>query len=170
MLKVGLLKELKPHEGRVMLTPEGVRVLVKNGIPVFVESETGIKCGFEDFQYEKSGASILPTMEKVFQNAEFILQILPPSPVSYELFTEQHIVLSFLNVQQNPERMKALVESKATFLSAEMIQGEDESYPLLTGMSEIAGRLAIHQAAMLLTMVWNNNYQMSILSYSRKNI
>lgn len=152
MVKVGLLKEIKPHEGRVMLTPEGVKVLVKNGITVFVESEAGIKCGFEDFQYEQSGATILPTMEKVFQKAQFILQVLPPSPVTYELFTEKHIVLSFMNIQQSSERMKALVESKATFLSAEMIQGDDEPYPLLTGMSEIAGRLAIHQAALLLTI------------------
>ncbi|MBN1408033.1 MAG: FAD-dependent oxidoreductase [Calditrichaceae bacterium] len=152
MLKVGLLKEIKPHEGRVMLTPEGVKVLVKNGIPVYVESEAGIKCGFENVQYEQSGATILPTMEKVFQTAEFVLQVLPPSPVTYELFTEKHIVLSFMNIQQSSERMKALVESKAIFLSAEMLQGEDEPYPLLTGMSEIAGRLAIHQAAMLLTV------------------
>jgi alanine dehydrogenase len=152
MLKVGILKEIKPHEGRVMLTPEGVKVLVKNGVTVFVESEAGIKCGFENVQYEQSGATILPTMEKVFQTAEFILQVLPPSPVTYELFTDKHIVLSFMNIQQSSERMKALVESKATFLSAEMLQGEEEPYPLLTGMSEIAGRLAIHQAAMLLTI------------------
>jgi alanine dehydrogenase len=91
-------------------------------------------------------------MEKVFQTAEFILQVLPPSPVTYELFNEKHIVLSFMNIQQSSERMQALVDSKATFLSAEMIQGEDEPYPLLTGMSEIAGRLAIHQAALLLTI------------------
>lgn len=152
MLKVGILKEIKPHEGRVMLTPEGVKVLVKNGVTVYVESEAGIKCGFENMQYEQSGASILPTMEKLFQSAEFILQVLPPSPVTYELFTERHIVLSFMNIQQSSERIKALVESKATFLSAEMLQGEEEPYPLLTGMSEIAGRLAIHQAAMLLTL------------------
>ncbi|MEJ2056199.1 MAG: hypothetical protein P8X42_19970, partial [Calditrichaceae bacterium] len=79
-----------------MLTPEGVKVLTKNGIPVVVESEAGIKCGFEDFQYEQNGATILPTMEKVFQNADFLLQVLPPSPVSYELFTEDHIMLSFM--------------------------------------------------------------------------
>ncbi|MEJ2542522.1 MAG: alanine dehydrogenase [Calditrichaceae bacterium] len=152
MLKVGLLKEIKPHEGRVLLTPEGVKVLVKNGVAVYVESEAGIQCGFEDVHYEQSGATILPTMEKVFQTAEFILQVLPPSPVTYELFNDKHIVLSFMNVQQSSERMKALVDSNATFLSAEMIQGEDEPYPLLTGMSEIAGRLAIHQAALLLTV------------------
>ncbi len=151
MLKVGLLKEIKPHEGRVMLTPEGVKVLVKNGVTVYVESEAGIKCGFEDVKYEQCGATILPTMEKVFQTAEFILQVLPPSPVTYELFADNHMVLSFMNIQQTPERIKALVESKAIFLSAEMIQGENDPYPLLTGMSEIAGRLAIHQAAMLLT-------------------
>ena len=67
MHKIGLLKELKQYEGRVLLTPEGVKVLVKNGIQVFVESEAGKKSNFGDVLYEKNGATILPTMEKVLQ-------------------------------------------------------------------------------------------------------
>ena len=152
MHKIGLLKELKQYEGRVLLTPEGVKVLVKNGIQVFVESEAGKKSNFDDVLYEKNGATILPTMEKVLQKASLILQVQPPSPIQYELFNEHHTVLSFQNMQQTTDRIKALLESNAVFFSIEMVQDEESNYPVLMGMSEIAGRMTIHKAAQLLTI------------------
>lgn len=152
MLKVGLLKELKQFEGRVMLTPEGVKVLVKNGIPVFVESDAGELCYFDNLQYEGAGATILPTMEKVFQKANLILQVQPPLPIEYDLLNDSHILLSFLNLIHSAERLKALLETKGTFISAELIQDESGKYPLLMAMSEIAGRMAVTEGARLLTI------------------
>lgn len=153
MLKIGLLKELKQHEGRVLLTPPGVKVLTSNGLTVFVENDAGEYCQFNDVDYERCGATIVPTMEKVMQNADLILQVQPPSPVQYEIYNESHTVLSFFNMQQSAERIKALVDSRATFLSAEMIQDGAGNYPILNGMGEIAGRMVIHKAAQLLTLV-----------------
>ncbi|HID38752.1 MAG TPA: alanine dehydrogenase [Calditrichaeota bacterium] len=153
MLKVGLLREIKAHEGRVMLTPEGVKVLVKNDIPVFIESEAGILCNYQNLDYERAGAQILPTMEKVFAKADLILQVQPPSPIEYDIITPSHIMISFLNLIHNPERFKALLKTKATFISAELIQDDNGKYPLLMGMSEIAGKYAIHVAQRLLSVV-----------------
>ncbi|MGD9898416.1 MAG: alanine dehydrogenase [Calditrichaceae bacterium] len=152
MYKVGLLKEIKQFEGRVMLSPEGVKVLIRNGIDVFVERSAGEMCGFEDIQYERVGAIILPTMEKVLQKAELIVKVQPPQPVEYELLNESHILISFLNLVHNADRLKALMDTKTTFFGAEMIQDADGKYPLLMGMSEIAGKMAIHQGANLLTI------------------
>ncbi|HHJ52860.1 MAG TPA: alanine dehydrogenase, partial [Caldithrix abyssi] len=107
MLKIGLLKDLKPGEGRVMLTPEGVKVLVKNGIEVFVETGAGELCQFDNLQYEQAGATILPTMEKIMQKCELILQISPPQPIEFELLNENHMVMSFLNLFRKGERLQA---------------------------------------------------------------
>ncbi len=154
MRKIGLLKELKPTEGRVMLTPEGVKVLIKNGAEVFVEQGAGEVSRFEDIQYERAGATILPTMEKIMQRAQILLQVSPPQPIEFELLNETHQFISFYNLLNLKEdRFRALVESGATFFSGELIQNEQGKYPLLMGMSEISGRLAIHLSAQLLSTV-----------------
>ncbi|HGY55018.1 MAG TPA: alanine dehydrogenase [Caldithrix abyssi] len=153
MLKVGLLREIKAHEGRVMLTPEGVKVLVKNGITVFVESDAGLMCNYENLEYERAGAQILPTMEKVFAKSELILQVQPPSPIEYDIITPSHILVSFLNLIHSADRLKALLKTKATFISAELIQDDNGKYPLLMGMSEIAGKISIHVAQRLLSII-----------------
>ena len=152
MLKIGLLKDLKPGEGRVMLTPEGVKVLVKNGIEVFVETGAGELCQFDNLQYEQAGATILPTMEKIMQKCELILQISPPQPIEFELLNENHMVMSFLNLFRKGERLQAILNTKATFIGIERLQNDEGNYPILYGMSEIAGRMAVFQAAQLLTI------------------
>lgn len=152
MLKVGILKEIKPYEGRVALTPEGVKVLVMNGIEVVVEHEAGNKCKFDNVQYQKAGADILPTTEKVLQAAQCIVKVQPPQPIEYELINPSHIVVSFSNFLHNPDRIKALLSTNGTFISTELIQDEQGNYPILMGMSDIAGRMAIYQAAKLLTI------------------
>lgn len=152
MLKVGVLKEIKQFEGRVMLTPEAVKVLTRNGIEVVVENGAGEACRFDDIQYERAGALILPTMEKVMDQARLLLQVQPPQPIEYELLNQDHTLISFMNIVQKPERMKALLETKATYVSVELLQDTNGRYPILMGMSAIAGRMAIYQAAQLLTI------------------
>lgn len=151
MLDIGIVKELKPYESRVMITPEGVGVLTRNGLTVYVESEAGKSCGFEDLQYERAGAIILPTMEKIFNKAQLIIQVQPPHPVQFELLTEKHILLSFMNLVHQADRLAAFLNTKSTFISAELLQDEEGKYPLLIGMSEIAGKMAVFLAAILLT-------------------
>lgn len=153
MLKVGILKEFKFNEGRVMLSPEGVKVLVKNGIEVFVEQGAGAGCHFSDLKYEQTGAKILPTMEKITQKANLLLKVTPPQPVEFELLNERHTFISFYNtLNYKPDRFAGLLDTKVAVFSAELIQDESANYPFLVGMSEIAGHLAINQAAHLLTI------------------
>lgn len=152
MLKIGVLREIKPSEGRVMLTPEGVRHLTQCGIEVLVEDNAGKNCGFSNDSYEQAGAVILPTMEKIYQKAALILHVQPPQPVEFELLDDSHISVSFLNLLHHPERLRTLLDTRASFISAELIQDENGQYPLLMAVSEIAGRMAIHQAAQLLTI------------------
>jgi len=153
MLKIGLLREIKPTEGRVMLTPEGVKVLVQNGIEVYVEHNAGELSQFDDLLYERAGAKILPAMEKVLQKAQILLHVSPPKPIEFEILNDSHINISFLNLlNTSAERLDALLETKAVFISAELLQNKKGDYPLLQGMSEITGRLAVFKAAELLTI------------------
>lgn len=151
MLNIGIVKELKPYESRVMITPEGVGVLTRNGLTVYVENGSGESCGFDDLQYERAGATILPTMEKIFSKAQLIIQVQPPHPIQFELLTENHILLSFMNLVHQADRLAALINTKSTFISAELLQDAEGKYPLLIGMSEIAGKMAVFLSAMLLT-------------------
>lgn len=153
MRKVGILKELKSTEGRVMLTPEGVKVLTRNGIEVLVEQNAGEDCGFDDIRYERAGAVILPTMEKIMDRAQLLLQVSPPLPIEFELLNESHTLISLYNMLSfKHERFQNLLETRATIFGAELIQNEEGQYPLLIGMSEIAGNLAIYKVAQLLTV------------------
>jgi len=153
MLKIGLLREIKSTETRVMLTPEGVKVLVQNGVDVFVENKAGEACRFDDLLYERAGATVLPTMEKVLQRAQILLHVSAPQPIEFEVLNESHIIFSFLNLQKTQaERLQALQETQASFISSELIQDENGAYPLLLGMSEIAGKMAVFQAAEMLSI------------------
>jgi len=136
-----------------MLSPEGVKVLVKNEIEVFVEQGAGSGCHFSDLNYEQAGAKILPTMEKITQKSDILLKVSSPQPIEFELLTENHSFISFYNIlNYKTERFEAFLDTKAALYSAELIQDETANYPFLTGMSEIAGHLAINQAAHLLTI------------------
>lgn len=151
MLEVGIVKEIKPHDKRVMITPEGVGLLVRSGLTVYVENGVGEKAGFPDLKYERAGGIILPTMEKIFEKAQLIVQVQPPHPVQFELLTENHILLSFMNLVYQGERIPAMLKTKSTFVSAELVQDDQGRYPLLSGMSEIAGKMSVSLASILLT-------------------
>ena len=139
-MKIGLIKEMKPFEHRVMLNPSAVSELGANGNEVFVESDAGKESGFSDKEYEGAGATIIPTPEKVFEKATLLLKIQPPMPIEYELIKRDHLIFSLILPKNNGERLSALQKSYATFLSAELIE------PAYSVMDEIAGKVAVNQA------------------------
>jgi alanine dehydrogenase len=139
-MNIGLLKEIKAFEHRVMLTPDAVEKLVQVGNSVFVESSAGQDSGFADKEYESVGARILPTSERVFKEVELILQVQPPMPIEYELFNDSHISISFLHAHNSRERIQALLKSNAIYFSAALIP------PINNAMNEIKGKVAINQA------------------------
>jgi alanine dehydrogenase len=149
-MKIGILNEIRAHENRVLLIPADVTVLVQEGHQVFVEKDAGVDSNFSDAEYEQAGAIILPSSEKIFQNAKLIVKVLPPRPIDYEMYTENHIGFCFLFTANNPDRLQRLLKCKTIFFAAEMIKMNDDYLPILAPMSEIAGKISITQAARLL--------------------
>jgi len=148
-MKIGIPKEIKNNENRVGMTPENVGVLVKDGHEVFVEHNAGIEIGLTDKEYIKYGAKILPTLEDVFNNAEMIIKVKEPQPREIALLRPHHTLYTYLHLAADIEQTKGLMESGATCIAYETIE-VDRELPLLTPMSEVAGRMATQVGAFYL--------------------
>jgi len=149
---VGILKEIKSEENRVSMTPAGVEIMKQNGHTVLVEKNAGIGSGFEDPVYAEHGAEIVDTPKEIFDRADMVMHVKEPLPPEYDLIRENQIVFTYLHLAAAEELTHALVKSKAVCIAYETIQKEDQSLPLLTPMSEVAGRMAIQQGAKYLEM------------------
>jgi alanine dehydrogenase len=144
---VGILKEIKSEEHRVSMTPAGVEVLKQNGHRVLVEKSAGFGSGFDDDIYVKFGAEIVNTAEEIYQRAEMVMHVKEPLPPEYDLMREDQIVFTYLHLAAVEELTLKLMERRSINIAYETIQKEDGSLPLLTPMSEVAGRMAIQQGA-----------------------
>jgi alanine dehydrogenase len=149
---VGILKEIKEEENRVSMTPAGVEVMTKNGHTVLVEKEAGVGSGFEDEAYLKAGAEIIDTPQGIFEQAEMVMHVKEPLPSEYPLLRKDQILFTYLHLAAAEELTHALIKSRAICIAYETIQKADKSLPLLTPMSEVAGRMAIQQGAKYLEM------------------
>jgi alanine dehydrogenase len=149
---VGILKEIKTEENRVCMTPAGVEVMKANGHTVLVEKNAGKGSGFEDEAYAHAGAEIRDTPREIFQEADMVMHVKEPLPQEYEMIREGQIVFTYLHLAAAEELTHALVKSKSVCIAYETIQKADRSLPLLTPMSEVAGRMAIQQGAKYLEM------------------
>ena len=149
---VGILKEIKAEENRVSMTPAGVEVLKQNRHEVLVEKNAGIGSGFEDAIYEKAGAVIVASAQEIFQRSEMVMHVKEPLPAEYDLIREDQIVFTYLHLAAAEKLTHALIQSKSICIAYETIQKPDRSLPLLTPMSEVAGRMAIQQGAKYLEM------------------
>jgi len=149
-MKIGVLKEIKKHEYRVALLPVGAQVLTEHGHEVFVETKAGEGSGFSDEEYSSNGAKILPKPADVFEAADLILKVKEPQPSEYNLITEKHVVFTYFHYAACKELTEAMIKSKAITIAYETVQSADGSLPLLTPMSEVAGRLSIQVGAQFL--------------------
>lgn len=141
-MKIGIPKEIKNNENRVGMTPAGVAELVKHGHEVFVQHTAGESSGFADQEYEKMGARILPTIEDVYQAADMIIKVKEPIESEYNLVKEGQLVFTYFHFACSRPLTEAMIKSKGVCLAYETVQLPDRSLPLLTPMSEIAGRMA----------------------------
>ncbi len=153
-MKVGILKEIKPQENRVSMTPAGVDNMRAHGHTVFVEKNAGLKSGFADDAYIAAGATILATPAEVFAQSDMVMHVKEPMPSEYKLIRKDQIVFTYLHLAPEPELTKALVESGSVAIAYETVQRKDGSLPLLTPMSEVAGRLSVQQGAKYLEMAF----------------
>ncbi|MBI5844085.1 MAG: alanine dehydrogenase [Deltaproteobacteria bacterium] len=149
---VGVLKEIKAEENRVSMTPAGAEVMVQNGHEVWVEKNAGINSGLPDEAYIQAGASIKDTPEEIFDGAEMVMHVKELLPPEYGLIRPGQIVFTYLHLAAAEELTRALIQSDSVCIAYETIQKTDGSLPLLTPMSEVAGRMAIQQGAKYLEM------------------
>lgn len=147
---IGVPKEIKISENRVGITEAGVRQYVKEGHTVIVEKDAGIGSGISNEQYEKAGAQIIDTKKEVYAKADMIQKVKEPLPDEYELMKENQILYTYLHLAAEPKLTKVLCERKVKAIAYETIQLENGSLPLLTPMSEVAGRMATQIGAFYL--------------------
>jgi len=146
-MKIGILKEIKSSENRVILIPRDVEKLIELDHDVYVENGAGLYSSFPDTEYEAVGAHILPTSEKIFSTVEMILKVQPPMPIEQELFAEHHLSISYLFLANNPDLLNSLLKFDSIFFSAELFSNSNDSRPVLKSMSHLAGKIAIFEAA-----------------------
>ncbi|HYE66596.1 MAG TPA: alanine dehydrogenase [Pyrinomonadaceae bacterium] len=144
---VGLPKEIKDNEYRVGLTPAGVRALTDAGHRVVVERGAGEGSGFGDDLYERAGATILETADEVWQQGEMIVKVKEPIAPEYPRMREGHLLFTYLHLAPDEELTKQLLERKVTGIAYETITDRRGALPLLTPMSEVAGRMAVQVGA-----------------------
>ncbi|MEC1688365.1 alanine dehydrogenase [Bacillus mojavensis] len=145
---IGVPKEIKNNENRVALTPGGVSQLVSNGHRVLVESGAGLGSGFENEAYESAGAEIIADPKQVW-DAEMVMKVKEPLPEEYAYFRKGLVLFTYLHLAAEPELAQALKDKGVTAIAYETVS-EGRALPLLTPMSEVAGRMAAQIGAQFL--------------------
>lgn len=144
---VGILKEIKVEENRVCMTPAGAEVMKSHGHEVLVETSAGVGSGFNDNDYVSAGAEIVSSAAEVYARSEMVMHVKEPQPVEYPLIREGQIVFTYFHFAAGEELTRAMIERKAICVAYETITSQDGSLPLLTPMSEVAGRMAAQEGA-----------------------
>ncbi len=149
-MKIGVPKEIKTLEFRVGMTPAGVRELVHDGHQVMVESNAGAGIGMSDADYTAAGAQVVDTPEQVFAESEMIIKVKEPQLNECAMLREGQVLFTYLHLAADPEQARALLDSGCTAIAYETVTSDGQGLPLLTPMSEVAGRLSIQCGAFAL--------------------
>lgn len=146
---IGVPKEIKNNENRVAITPSGVMQLIGAGNTVLIEKNAGEGSSFSNEEYEQAGAKIIDNASEVWEKAQMILKVKEPLPSEYSFFQPGLIIFTYLHLANDPELAKALIENKVTAIAYETLS-VNNTLPLLTPMSEVAGRMAVQIGAQYL--------------------
>jgi alanine dehydrogenase len=144
---VGILKEIKTLENRVCMTPAGVEMMKAHGHTVLVENNAGVGSGFADEAYAAAGAEMVKTAAEIYNRSGMVMHVKEPLPPEYDLIREGQIVFTYLHLAADEEQTLALIKSRSIAIAYETVQKADGSLPLLTPMSEVAGRMAVQEGA-----------------------
>src|SRR3954467_4561556 len=144
---VGVPNEIKTHESRVALTPVGVEELTRCGHAVLIQAGAGQGSGISDEQYAHHGAAIVPSAEDVWRHADLIVKVKEPLPVEWPLMRPGQIVFTYFHFAADEMLTRAVMASGITAIAYETIRDERGHLPLLTPMSEVAGRMSIQEGA-----------------------
>ena len=149
-MKIGVPKEIKIHEYRVGLVPAGVRELVDAGHQVLVQTGAGAGIGFEDSHYQSAGAKIAAAPAEVFATSDLVVKVKEPQLAECRQLSAGQVLFTYLHLAADREQTEALLASKATAIAYETVTAPDGSLPLLTPMSEVAGRMSVQVGAQYL--------------------
>jgi alanine dehydrogenase len=144
---IGIPKEIKDNEYRVSLTPGGTETLTQAGHQVLVQAGAGEGSGFLDEEYAEAGAEIVSGAAQTWNQAEMVMKVKEPLPQEFEFLREGLLLYTYLHLAAEPEVTKQLLERKVTAIAYETVQLPNGYLPLLTPMSEVAGRMAVQVAA-----------------------
>ncbi|MBI3001415.1 MAG: alanine dehydrogenase [Deltaproteobacteria bacterium] len=144
---VGVPREIKAEENRVAITPAGVSALITHGHKALVEKGAGLGSGILDRSFEGAGATVLESAAEVWQQADLVMKVKEPQPSEFQFLHSGLILFTYLHLAAGEEVTRILQQRKVTAVAYETIQLEDGSLPLLTPMSEVAGRLALQVGA-----------------------
>ena len=144
---IGVLKEIKTKENRVAMTPSGIEQLVAHGHTVCVETRAGEGSGFSDLQYEKAGAAILKTAAEIYAKCAMVMKVKEPLESEYRLMRKGQVIFTYFHFAASETLTRAVIESGCTAVAYETVRKANGSLPLLTPMSEVAGRMAVQEGA-----------------------
>jgi alanine dehydrogenase len=150
VMTIGVPKEIKDHETRVGLVPSGVIALREAGHEVLVETHAGDGSSITDREYMQAGAAIIESAAEVWNRADLVVKVKEPQKAEYEFFRPGLILFTYLHLAPLPELTDRLLSSKVNGVAYETILESDYSLPLLTPMSEVAGRMAVQVGAQYL--------------------
>jgi len=146
-MRVGVPREIKVHEYRVGLVPAGVRELTGAGHEVLVESGAGAGIGVDDAQFRAAGAAIAAQAGEVFERADLLIKVKEPQPAECEMLRQGQVLFTYLHLAADPVQARGLMKSGVTAIAYETVTAPNGSLPLLTPMSEVAGRMSIQVGA-----------------------
>lgn len=149
---IGVPKEVKNNENRVSVVPASVSAFVNAGHTVRIEKGAGAGSGISDQEYEKAGAAVVLSAKEAW-SADMVMKVKEPQPDEYQYFRKGLILFTYLHLAAEPELTKALVEKEVTSIAYETIQLDNKSLPLLTPMSEVAGRMSVQLGAQFLEKI-----------------
>ena len=147
---IGAPKEIKPQESRIALTPFGVAHLTAAGHRVLVEQGGGLGCGFKDSDYRAAGADLVDGPTGIFSAAEMIVKVKEPQPAELHLIRVGQVVFTYFHFAAERQLTESFQDTGATAIAYETVQLDNGDLPLLTPMSEVAGRMAIQEGAKML--------------------
>jgi alanine dehydrogenase len=156
-MRIGVPKEIKVHEYRVGLTPAGVRELVAAGHTVAVETGAGAGIGMDDRAYEVAGAGIVKTAKEVFDSADMVVKVKEPQLQECRMLRAGQVLFTYLHLAADKAQAEALVASGVTAIAYETVTAADGTLPLLTPMSEVAGRMSVQVGATALQKAYGGS-------------
>jgi alanine dehydrogenase len=144
---IGIPKEIKTHEYRVSMTPAGVEELTRNGHEVLIETHAGVGSGLKDEEYVAAGAKVADTPADVFKRADMIIKVKEPQKSEWAMMRDGQVMFTYFHFAASRELTEGCLKTKSVCIAYETITDDQGGLPLLTPMSEVAGKMSIQEGA-----------------------